>query len=404
MQGNALPSTVSTTQAQDVAPDFYTNYLQDIANLGQNAVNQGGVAGLGPLQQQAMDMAPQAAFSGANTAGNAAGMLETAGNTTAPSVIQNYMNPYTNNVVDEMARLQQQNIQRNVMPALAGAGVGSGGFGSSRQATATGQSLADMQSNLTGQQYGALNTGYQNAMIAAQADLTRQMQAGSDLNQVANTQSNIGQSGLKTLMDMGGVQQAQGQKQLDYPMLQAQNFAKLLQGYNVPMGKTTQTTAPGQQGQFTNSPLSQIAGLASLFQAISGSGGTTSGTTTPATGSGLTADQIATLKNSADPTVQALITSLGLASGGSVSYANGGAIQGGLQNFIQGGQQPQDTNLNVPQPNTNSVYSNSNIPQSGYNPPRLTPQNLNDSSVYDPTQQQSMGGSVGSPDFNPNQG
>ena len=399
MQGSQLPSTVSTTQSQDVAPDFYTNYLQDIANLGQNAVNQGGVAGLGPLQQQAMDMAPQAAFAGANTSGTAAGMLESSGNTTAPSVIQNYMNPYTQNVVDEMARLQQQNIQRNVMPALAGAGVGSGGFGSSRQANATGQSLADMQSNLTGQQYGALNTGYQNAMTAAQTDITPQMQAGSDLNQVANTQSTIGQSGLKTLMDMGGVQQAQGQKVLDYPMAQAQNFAKLMQGYNIPMGKTTQTTAPGQQGQFTNSPLSQIAGLASLFQAISGGSGTT-----PATGSGLTADQIATLKNSTDPAIQALITSLGYASGGAVGHANGGAIQGGLQSFIQGGQQAQDTNLNVPQPNANSVYSNSNIPQSGYNPPRLTPQNLNDASVYDPTQQQSMGGSVGSPDFNPNQG
>ena len=99
MQGSQLPSTVSTTQSQDVAPDFYTNYLQDIANLGQNAVNQGGVAGLGPLQQQAMDMAPQAAFAGANTSGTAAGMLESSGNTTAPSVIQNYMNPYTHRML-----------------------------------------------------------------------------------------------------------------------------------------------------------------------------------------------------------------------------------------------------------------------------------------------------------------
>ena len=43
-QGSLLPSTVSTIEQQATAPEFYTNYLQDIANLGQNAVNQGGVA------------------------------------------------------------------------------------------------------------------------------------------------------------------------------------------------------------------------------------------------------------------------------------------------------------------------------------------------------------------------
>ena len=127
-----------------------------------------------------------------------------------------------------MSRLQGQNIQRNVLPALAGAGVGTGSFGSKRQATATGQTLADMQANLLGQQYGALNTGYQNAMSQASTDLNRQLQAGQGLGNVATEQYNIGTGGLKTLSDLGAQQQQLGQKQLDYPMLQAQNLAKLL--------------------------------------------------------------------------------------------------------------------------------------------------------------------------------
>jgi hypothetical protein len=67
------------------------------------------------------------------------------------------------------------------------------------------------------------------------------------------------------MSDYGAQQQAQGQKLLDYPMAQTQQFAKLLQGYQMPMGKTTQTT--GSEG-FQGSPLSQIAGLGSLIAAL----------------------------------------------------------------------------------------------------------------------------------------
>jgi hypothetical protein len=189
--------------------------------------------------------------------------------------------------VDEMARLQNQNIQRSVMPALRGAGVGSGSFGSTRQANVTGQTLAEMQRNLTGQQYGALNTGYNTAMSAAQADLSRQLQAGQGLGNVAQEQYNIGTGGLKTLADLGGQQQALGQKQLDYPMIQAQNLSKLFP-MNIPLGETTQTIAPTDIKQLAPSPLSQITSLLSSLGSIinrpqtTGTQTTTQGGTTQA--------------------------------------------------------------------------------------------------------------------------
>jgi hypothetical protein len=271
-QGVPLPTITQTEQKQAVLPEFYTNYLQDIANIGTNAVQQGGVAGFSPLQQQAFQMAPNAAFSGAQTAGDAASLLGASGTTAAPSMVGAYMNPYTTNVVDEMARLQNQNVQRSVLPALRGAGVGSGGFGSTRQANVTGQTLAEMQRNLTGQQYGALNTGYNTAMSAAQADLTRQLQAGQGLGNVSQEQYQIGTGGLKTLSDLGAQQQQLGQKQLDYPMIQAQNLSKLFQGLNIPAGETTQKVGPGAGGQYGLSPLQQISGLASTVGGLMGIG------------------------------------------------------------------------------------------------------------------------------------
>lgn len=360
LQGSQLPTSVTSTQTQAVAPEFYTNYLQDIANLGQNAVTQGGVAGLSPLQQQAFQMAPTAAFSGADTAGNAANMLQTAGTTTAPSVVQNYMNPYQSNVVDEMGRLSGLNVQRNILPALKAAGVSSGGLGSSRMANVTGQTLADIQSALTGQQYSALSQGYKDAISAAQSDLSRGVSAGQGLNSTATTQSNIGSTGLKNLSDLGALEQAQGQKILDNPMAQAQAFAKLMQGYTIPTGSTSQVTAPGQQGQFTNSPLSQIAGLITALGALSqGTGGGTSGSNT---GTGSNTGILNTL-----------LSGLGInfADGGVVNMADGGAIAGGLQSIVQGAK--PNVNSNIPMPSNNI---NANIPQIGMNPPALNIQSL----------------------------
>jgi hypothetical protein len=261
MIGSPNPAVTTTTQTQATLPEFYTNYLQDVANLGANAVQQGGVAGFSPLQQQAFQMAPNAAFSGAQTAGDAASLLGAAGTTATPSMVGAYMNPYVSNVVNEMGRLQQQNIQRNVLPALGGAGVGTGSFGSRRQAQATGQTLADMQANLLGQQYGALNTGYNTAMSQASTDLNRQLQAGQGLGNVATEQYNIGSGGLNQLNTLGGVQQQQGQKMLDYPMLQAQNYAKLFGTPTIPAGSTQQTIGPANKDQLTPSPLGQITSL-----------------------------------------------------------------------------------------------------------------------------------------------
>jgi hypothetical protein len=267
-QGAALPDVTTTVQKQETAPEFYTNYLQDIANLGQSAVQQSGVAGFSPLQQQALQMAPNLAFSGTGSLGQASQMITGAGGTAAPEIVQGYMNPYTNAVVDEMGRLTQRNVQENVLPALGGAAVGSGQFGSRRQQQITGNTLRDIQADLTGKQYQALSGGYDTATKAAQADLQRQLQAGQGLTQLGQEQFQTGTGGLNALFNIGAKEQELGQKALDYPMLQAQNYAKLLSGQNIPTGSIQQTVAPGTQGQFGVSPLAQIGSLGSILYSL----------------------------------------------------------------------------------------------------------------------------------------
>jgi len=217
-QGDPLPDVTTTEQTQATAPEFYTNYLQDIANLGQNAIQQGGVAGFSPLQQQAFQMAPDVAFSGAGSMGASSQLLGQAGATTVPDVIADYMNPYQSAVVDEMGRLQNRNIRENVLPALGGAAVGTGQFGSRRQQQITGNTMRDMQADLLGKQYQALNQGYQQAGTMAGTDLSRALQAGQAFENLGQAQQGLGLGGLKALYEYGGQQQALGQKMLDYPM------------------------------------------------------------------------------------------------------------------------------------------------------------------------------------------
>jgi hypothetical protein len=267
-QGAALPDVTSTVQKQETAPEFYTNYLQDIANLGQSAVQQGGVAGFSPLQQQAFQMAPNLAFSGSGSLGQASQMLTGAGGTATPEIVGGYMNPYQSAVVDEMGRLTQRNINENVLPALNGAAVGTGQFGSRRQQQVTGQTLRDIQSDLLGKQYQALSGGYDTATKAAQTDLGRQLSAGQGLTQLGQEQFQTGTGGLNALYNLGAKQQDLGQKSLDYPMLAAQNYSKLIPQGAVPMGSIQQTVAPGTQGQFGVSPLAQIGSLGSILYSL----------------------------------------------------------------------------------------------------------------------------------------
>jgi len=303
-QGDPLPAITKTTEAQQSAPEFYTNYLQDIANLGQNAVQQGGIAGFSPLQQQAFQMVPDVAFAGAGSMGASSQLLGEAGVTTVPDVIADYMNPYQSAVVDEMGRLTQRNIQENILPNLGAAAVGSGQFGSRRQSQATGNALRDIQADLLGKQMQALQQGYTTAGTQAQTDLSRALSAGQAFENLGQAQQGMGLAGLKTMSDYGAQQQAQGQKLLDYPMAQTQQFAKLLQGYQMPMGTTTQQV--GSEG-YSNSPLSQIAGLGSLVASLF--------------------PQQSATQDLQNQLLQKQIASIKSAKGGAIKKANGGGVR-----------------------------------------------------------------------------
>lgn len=265
-QGAPLPDIKETTTTATTAPDYYTNYLSGLSQAGQAALGKSadaGVAAMDPLQQQGYSQVPGAAaayqpgLSAAEaTAAQAAGVGQ--------EDIQKFMSPYTKNVVDEMARLSGQNVQRNILPMLKAGFVGGGGLGSQRYAGALGQSLADVQADLTGKQYGALSAGYSDALKSALAEAQLQNQAAQTQGQLARAEQELGLTGAGALTKAGAERQAFEQAKLDYPLKQATTVSGLLRGFTQPTTQT-QTFVGPRAGAYQKSPLEIGTGLLALL-------------------------------------------------------------------------------------------------------------------------------------------
>ena len=271
-QGAPLPDITETRNKVTEAPGYYTDYLTGLSQAGTTELAKTPdqlVAPLSAMQQQGYATVPDAAAAykpGLATAQGTAAQASGIGG----EDISRFMNPYTQNVVEEMERLAQQNIQRNVMPSLIGSAVGRGDLGSRRYAAATGQSLADIQRTLTGQQYGALSAGYKQAVDAATEEARLQNAVSQTQARQAQLEQELGLSGAKAMTTAGGEQQAYEQARLEAPLKTATQVSKLMQGQAVPMGTTEKFVGP-KAGAYQTSGLANVTGL-STFLASSSAG------------------------------------------------------------------------------------------------------------------------------------
>jgi len=251
LQGSANPlysTGPTTTTASSSTPDWYNDYIKGIAGKGMelatnaqnNPVPQQSVAGFTPDQQQAFQMVRNNVGSWAPGMGNAVAMNDQAvgqaagaANNANAAVAgpaanftqnwQQYMSPYTQSVVNEIGRLGQQNFAENIMPGVNSSMIGSGQFGSERNADVLGRAARDSAANITGQQASALESGYAQAGTLFNADANRQqqqqqMQAGTALQ---GGQLAAGMS-MDASKNRGALTQAQSQLGLmDAQQLQA---------------------------------------------------------------------------------------------------------------------------------------------------------------------------------------
>lgn len=330
-QGSPLPNITTNQAQQTTAPSWYTDYLSNLANFvtgqttGTPAKTVDGVTtaatpgsaqfvGAQPLQQAAFQLAGNLAKSygidpatflktgmgtsadagtaitaqptatGISTDGGiqpmgvsgALGNLQnlaksdiTAANTpNGQSRIEQFMNPYTRQVVDKIGELGQRQINQFLAPSAVGSAVGSGQFGSKRGAEVLGQAINQGLQNMGALQSQALQSGYAQALQAAQAEQDKRLAQNLGYGQLSQLGQGMTLADLNALATMGGQQQTIAQNEQLFPLTAALQGAQAIRGYSVPTGVTSTYTGP-IPGAYAASPLSQIAGLGSIIGGVS---------------------------------------------------------------------------------------------------------------------------------------
>jgi hypothetical protein len=272
-QGDPLPNITTTKTTGTTGPDWYTDYLKDLAKPGTDFLKltqEQQVAGFDPLQQNVLDTA-KGALSGYNDRMTKAGTTaEQAARGITPEMIQQYMNPYQAGVTNEMVRQSTNAFNQNMLPSLRGQFVGTGGAGSQRQLGALGQMTADVNQNLSGSINKSLADAYATAVGTAgkQSDLLRQGAETERGVATADLDSAIKQ--LAAQYGYGKNAQELAQQRILAPLAGAKSAADIYSNLKVPSTVTETANAP-IPGAYSTPLLSQVAGLGTLF--ASGAGG-----------------------------------------------------------------------------------------------------------------------------------
>jgi hypothetical protein len=263
-QGSPLPNITTTQQQNTTAPSWYTDHLAELAQRSMNAASTAQFAGATPLQNQAFQAAGTMAGQFQPQLNNASNLAQTVGNTDVAARAGQFMNPYTSQVVDALGQLGQRNIQQFLAPQATASAVGSGQFGSKRGAEVLGQAINTGLQNVNAAQSQALQTGYSQALQAAQADQASKLAASGQLGSLAQQGQSMNLADINAMATLGGQQQTIAQNQQLFP-LQALNAAsQSIKGFSIPTNVSSTYTGP-IPGAYSASPLAQIAGLGSII-------------------------------------------------------------------------------------------------------------------------------------------
>jgi hypothetical protein len=266
-QGTALPNITTVQKQATATPTFYTDYLNQLAKQGASAAQNAQFVGPTALQNQAFDLTRQNVGSYDPALDAATNLATQAGAYNAAEAAGRYMNPYTQSVVDELGRVGRSNIEKYLAPAATSAAVGSGQFGSKRGAEVLGQAINTGLSNLNLAQSQALQTGYSQALAAAQQEQQARLAGSQRFSDIANQRQALGLGDINAAATIGEQQRALEQNYQLFPMQQLTSQAALLRGQTIPTSTSSSYTGP-IPGAYNASPLSQIAGLGALAKEV----------------------------------------------------------------------------------------------------------------------------------------
>jgi hypothetical protein len=269
-----LQKAIGEYKAADLSQTMGPQFVAGLSPLQQQAISQaGGLGSYAPYLQQAGALAGQAETQ--------AGL---AGQYVGPQAYQAFMSPYQQDIIN--TTLQQYDIQaQKGLPGLAAQAIQSGAYGGGREGVQRAEYQAQSDLNRAALQAQLLGQGYTQAQQGAaqaftqQQQLAAQQQALSQQQQaLASLAPSLAGSQIAGLTTLGGIQQGQTQaaltaqqqllqQQQAQPLTAAQQYgagiASLISGYP---GQIQTGTQPSPSALQTGiSAGATLAGLYRLF-------------------------------------------------------------------------------------------------------------------------------------------
>lgn len=169
-----------------------------------------------------------------------------------------YMNPYQEEVVNNIGRMASRNLIENILPNVRDRFIKSGQYGSTGHQTMTNRAIRDTQQNVSQAQAQALQSGFNSALNTASDQQLRNMQMAQAIPGVANQMRAGRQAATDQMFRYGTAQQTRDQdilsqaqhdfrEQRDYPWEQANRMSQMLHGVpspSVPYTSYYQPQAP----------------------------------------------------------------------------------------------------------------------------------------------------------------
>jgi hypothetical protein len=249
-------------KAQEIFSRDYATTYAPLISAGLSGA--GGIASLSPMQQQVGteigQMGTPSQFNmGMGAAGSAYGIL--GGNMpsiTNQGLMQQYMSPYQQNVVDVQKAEAIRDAQKGLMAQNLGA-ARQGTYGGARQLLAQTELDRNLQTNLGRIQAQGLQSAYEAGQRGLEAERTARLQQGTALGGLSDVFTRAGTAEqaadidrLKTMGAYGDLERGYQQQLLDarkaeltqqaqFPAEQIGSMANLLRG--VPLYQASETKA-----------------------------------------------------------------------------------------------------------------------------------------------------------------
>jgi hypothetical protein len=264
-------------KAQEVFSKDYATVYKPMIDAGLTGA--GGIASLTPTQQQVGSeirqmTAPDQFNMGTGAAGSAYGALSGLPSMLDEGMMQRYMSPYTQGVVDVQQRQAIEDAQKaNLANNLSAARQGS--YGGSRQLLSQLERERGLRNQLGDIQAKGLQSAYEAAQKGLEAERTSRLQQGTALTNLGQTFGQLGTmeqaadiDRLKTMGAYGDLERAYEQQLLDarkadflnqmnFPTQQLGSMADILRGVPISkIGESTSVTTPPP------SLASQLGGMA----------------------------------------------------------------------------------------------------------------------------------------------